>query len=127
MIPDVDVEFGPHDVCRPDVSGWRNRVPAFPADRPVRDRPDWVCEGLSPRTAIVDQGAKRALYERAGIPWYWLVDPLNRTISVLRLVREGYVVDRVAGDHGLARLPPFDAIEIDLESLFPPADPASVP
>jgi Uma2 family endonuclease len=128
LIQDVDVEFGAHDVCRPDISGWRkDRVPAFPAERPVRERPDWLCEGLSPRTAILDQGEKRALYERASIPWYWLVDPLNRTIAVLRLVREGYVVDRVAGDRGLARLPPFDAVEIDLESLFPPADAATAP
>ena len=61
LIPDVDVEFGPHDICRPDVSGWqRDRVPTFPADRPVRQRPDWICEALSPRTAVRDQGDKRS-------------------------------------------------------------------
>jgi Uma2 family endonuclease len=122
LIQDVDVEFGPHDICRPDISGWRvERVPAFPADRPVRHRPDWLCEGLSPRTALRDQGDKRAIYQRAGVPWYWLVDPLNRTLSVLRLVADGYVVDRVAGDQGLVALPPFDAVAIDLSSVFPPA------
>jgi Uma2 family endonuclease len=122
LIQDVDVEFGPHDVCRPDISGWRTeRVPEFPADRPVRHRPDWLCEGLSPRTALRDQGDKRAIYQRAGVPWYWLVDPLNRTLSVLRLVTDGYVVDRVAGDQGFLALPPFDAVAIDLSSVFPPA------
>jgi Uma2 family endonuclease len=122
LIQDVDVEFGPHDVVRPDVSGWmKDRVPVFPAERPVRHRPDWVCEGLSPRTAVHDQGDKRALYQRARVPWYWLVDPLNRTLTVLRLTSEGYVVEHVAGDSGSAALPPFEAVEIDLASVFPPA------
>jgi Uma2 family endonuclease len=121
LVPDVDVELGPHDVCRPDIAGWKKeRVPAFPGERPVRHRPDWVCEGLSPRTALHDQGIKRAIYERAGIPWYWLVDPLNRTLSVLRLGSEGYVVATVVGDVGTAALQPFDAVEIDLASIFPP-------
>lgn len=120
LIPDVDVEFGPSDVCRPDISGWRREhVSEFPYDRPVRHRPDWLCEGLSPRTSLHDQGAKRAIYQAAGVPWYWLLDPEARTLSVLRLVSEGYVVDRVVG-LGLHALPPFDAVPIDLDSVFPP-------
>jgi hypothetical protein len=66
LIQDVDVEFGPHDVCRPDISGWRkDRVPQFPSDRPLRERPDWLCEGLSPRTAILDQGELESLFPPA--------------------------------------------------------------
>lgn len=123
LIPDVDVEFGPHDVCRPDISGWRKeRVPQFPGERPVTERPDWVCEGLSPRTAVRDQSEKRAIYQRAGVPWYWVVDPQNRTITVLRLGAEGFVVTQVVGDSGLAALSPFEAVEIDLKTLFPPAE-----
>ena len=121
LIQGVDVEFGPHDICRPGISGWRKeRIPEFPAERPVRHLPDWVCDGLSPRTALHDQGEKRALYQRTGIPWYWLVDPLNRTLTVLRLVPEGYVVEQVVGDTGSAALPPFEGVEIDITSIFPP-------
>ena len=123
LIPDVDIELGPHDICRPDISGWRReRVARFPTERPVRERPDWLCEGLSPRTAAIDQGTKRALYQRAGVPWYWLVDPLNRTLTVLRLSGEGYVMDRVVGDSGSAELRPFDSVPIDLQMIFPPLD-----
>lgn len=121
LIPDVDVSFGSHDVVRPDLSGWRReRVPAFPSTRPVPDRPDWVCEGLSPGSAVYDQGAKRALYASAGVPWYWILDPLNRTLLVLELRDAAYVTHSIVGDTGLARLPPFDAIELELEALFPP-------
>jgi Uma2 family endonuclease len=81
-----------------------------------------LCEGLAPRTALHDQGSKRAIYQRAEVPWYWLVDPMNRTLSVLRLVPEGYVVERVVGDRGMAALPPFEAAAIDLASIFPPIE-----
>jgi len=75
---------------------------------------------LSPSTALRDQGDKRSLYQHAGMPKYWLVDPLNRTLSVLRLVREGYVVELVLGERGPASVPPFDSAEIDLSAIFPP-------
>jgi Uma2 family endonuclease len=127
IIQDVDVRFGPHDIFRPDIAVWRKYlVPVFPAERPIAYRPDWICEALSPRTAIVDQGTKRAVYAASGVPWYWLIEPTNRTLSVLRLSTEGYVVSAVVGDRGAARLPPFDAVELDLASIWPPAPHESI-
>lgn len=119
LILDVDVSFGPHDVLRPDIAGWRReRVPEYPTERPVK-RPDWVCEALSPGSAARDQGDKLAVYQRSEVPWYWMVDPIHRLLSVYRLSAEGYVLDASAGDRGLARLRPFDAVELELEALFP--------
>ncbi len=124
LIPDVDVSFGAHDVVRPDLSGWRkDRVPNFPGVRPVRVRPDWVCEMLSPGSAALDQGEKKSLYAKSGVPFYWIVDPLNRTIVVLALRDGAFEVVAVVGDQGCARLVPFDEIELELDSMFPPRDP----
>jgi Uma2 family endonuclease len=54
ILPDVDVSFGPHDIPRPDLVGWRReRLPEFPRERPIAQRPDWVCEVLSPSTAVL--------------------------------------------------------------------------
>ena len=65
FIQDVDVAFGAHDVLRPDISGWRrDRLRDLPTERPISILPDWVCEGLSPSTAVIDQGAKRAICQR---------------------------------------------------------------
>lgn len=119
ILPDVDVSFGPHDVLRPDIAGWRrDNVPEFPRERPIDQRPDWVCEILSPSTAMRDRGPKRDVYRSAGVPWYWLIDLANRTISVLRLTSEGFVDHQTAGDEGTAALAPFDAIELELSALF---------
>lgn len=103
------------------MSGWRkDRVPTFPTMQPVNIRPDWICEGVSPRTAVRDQSTKRATYQKSGVPWYWLADPQNRTLTVLRLASEGYVVEHTVGDEGLVALPPFEAVAIDLSQIFPP-------
>jgi Uma2 family endonuclease len=98
-------------------------VPRFPAERPIPERPHWACEALSRSTARRDLGAKRAIYERAGVPWYWVLDVANRELTVFRLTGEGYVVHATAGDDEPARLPPFDEVAIDLRDAFPPDDP----
>ena len=48
--------------------------------------PDWVIEVLSPSTAVHDQRIKRALFERHGVPEYWLVHPVDRSVTIYRLV-----------------------------------------
>lgn len=126
LIPDVDVQFTAHDVLRPDISGWRReRVPEFPAERPIAACPDWVCEGLSPASAVRDHGDKRVIYQRAGIAWYWIIDPFNRTLNVYRLTADGYVLEVSVGDRGAARLNPFAEVELELDALFPDPPPAS--
>ena len=54
-------------------------------DRGMRGAPDWVAEVLSPATARYDQILKLAIYERAGVPEAWLVDPADRTLTLHRL------------------------------------------
>lgn len=56
--------------------------------RGVRGAPDWVAEVLSPSTAMHDQVVKRRIYERAGVPEYWLVHPNDRTLTIYTL-RDG--------------------------------------
>lgn len=58
--------------------------------RGVRGTPDLVVEVLSPSTASHDQLLKRRVYERAGVPEYWLVHPTDRLLSVYRLVEGAY-------------------------------------
>ena len=60
--------------------------PAKLDERGVRGAPDWVAEVLSPASAAHDQIVKLALYERAGVPEYWLLHPTDRLVTVYRLV-----------------------------------------
>lgn len=78
--------------------------------------PTLIVEVLSPSTRSVDRVTKLHLYARNGIPYYWLADPLEKTLEILQLDGETY---RVA-----AALAPGDRYEgfpgaaVDVEELF---------
>ncbi|PCC72051.1 Endonuclease, Uma2 family (restriction endonuclease fold) [Nannocystis exedens] len=124
ILIEIDVRFDAHNIVRPDVVGWRRARLPEPWDmRPIDVVPDWICEVLSPSTAKIDRVRKQQLYARHGVPHYWLVDPSERVL-------EAYVLDgpqwRIAGtydDTALARVSPFEAIELPVGRLFPPPPP----
>jgi Uma2 family endonuclease len=76
--------------------------------------PDWVCEVLSPSTAAFDRTRKLDVYGRVGVAHVWLVDPIARTLEVLRRERAHGVLAATYVDRDKARIEPFDAIELDL-------------
>lgn len=120
---EVEVELGAHDIVRPDLSGWRReRLPKPGQARPIHVVPDWVCEVLSPSTAARDRVAKRRLYAQAGVSHYWLIDPEHRVLEALSL-RDGVWIELgVYDDTAVARIAPFDAIELEIGRLFLPRD-----
>ena len=116
---EVDVAFGPHDVLRPDLAGWRReRVPRPGAQRPIDVVPDWVCEVLSPFTAARDRVIKRHLYARAGVAHYWLIDPDARVLEALVSTNGAWVEFGVYDESATARIAPFEAVELAVGRLF---------
>ncbi len=118
---EVDMHLG--DIgCRPDLLGWQRdkhpRLPASDARGLVTEVPEWICEVLSHSTAGVDMGAKRSAYHRAGVSWYWLADPMYRTLTVLRRTEPDYLIVLVANVGERVRAEPFDAVEIDVGAVF---------
>lgn len=72
----------------PDLTGWRRETMSAVGNQAYFTiRPDWVCEVLSPATERYDRGDKPKLYASAGVSHAWLVNPLLRTLEVLRLLR----------------------------------------
>jgi Uma2 family endonuclease len=119
ILSEVDVELETHAVYRPDLAGWRREsLPAQPVERPVRVRPDWVCEVLSRSNAQNDLVKKFRGYHRAGVSHYWIVDPDNRSLIVYRYQPAGYLAVLTAGAGETIRAEPFDAIEIAASDLF---------
>lgn len=116
---EVEVELEAHEVYRPDLSGWRrDRVMERPSGTPIRIRPDWVCEVLSPSKPKFDLGAKFDVYQRNGVPHYWILDPMSERLRVHRWTGEGYLVVLNAHRGQRVRAEPFDAIEISVGELF---------
>jgi Uma2 family endonuclease len=118
---EVDIELTPHDVVRPDLSGWRReRLPDPGSERPIRVAPDWVCEVLSPSTQSLDRAEKRALHHRHGIRHYWIVDPEARLVEVFAHAEAGWTVLGTYGEEDTVAMPPFVEVEVPIERLFLP-------
>lgn len=119
ILSEVDVELQPNEVYRPDLVGWRReRVPERPRGRPVRVRPDWICEVLSSSNAKTDLVDKLDVYRLSEIPHYWIIDPDTETLTVHRWTADGYLIALRASRGSTVRAEPFDAIEIAVGSFF---------
>jgi Uma2 family endonuclease len=121
VLIEVDIELRPRaQAYRPDISGWkRERVTRIPEERPVRIRPDWVCEVLSRSTASWDLGSKRDGYAAAEVPWYWVLDPEHRILTAYQLSEGGYRVAGTVTAQAPGNLPPFEAVQFDMTEIFP--------
>ena len=61
----------------------------------VYGAPDLVVEVLSPSTAKNDKWLKKNAYEANGVPEYWIVDPVGRSIEVYLLMDGHYVLSNI--------------------------------
>ena len=119
ILDEPELHLG-EDIVVPDLAGWRRTtMPALLADEPFFTvAPDWACEVLSPRTEKYDRTDKRDIYRRERVGWIWLVDPLQRTLEVLRNDPDGWTLRGTWRDDATPRAEPFDAIELELAALW---------
>ena len=87
----TDVWLSPSDLVQPDFLFVPADRAAAMSDLRVDALPDLVVEVLSPSTRERDLGAKRDLYERAGVREYWIVDPEASAVTLLALEGRRYV------------------------------------
>jgi hypothetical protein len=78
---------------------------------------------LSPSTSKLDRADKLPAYARAGVRHAWLLDPIARTLEVLRLEHQRWVILATFADDAKLRAEPFDAIELDLAARWADVEP----
>src|SRR3954467_338213 len=115
------VRFASGQTLRPDVAGWlRERLLEPPEDQEtvLHVRPDWIGEVISPSNAANDLVKKRRIYHHHGVPHYWIIDPRDETLTVLRWTPDGYVGVLSALRSERVRAEPFAAMEWLVGTLF---------
>lgn len=118
ILVEPELHLGP-DYLVPDIAGWRReRMPEVPQVAAFELPPDWLCEVLSPSTEAVDRADKLPIYAEHGVRHVWLVDPLARTLEVLRLENRRWMLVEIFRDNAHVRADPFDAIELELGVLW---------
>lgn len=118
ILVEPELHFG-EDVLVPDLAGWtRARMPSLPQEAFFTLAPDWVCEVVSPHNERHDRTRKLPVYAREGVRQAWIVDPLERSLEVLRLEEGRWSVLSTHRGDAIIRAEPFQAIEIDLLPLW---------
>ncbi len=74
---------------------------------------------MSPSTARYDRISKLKIYAENKVPYYWIVDPLNRVLEVLILDGKSYKADLIFEKDDLVKAPPFKDLEFNLGKLWP--------
>ncbi|MCG8425217.1 MAG: Uma2 family endonuclease [Proteobacteria bacterium] len=120
---EIDVQLASGQRYVPDLAGWR--LESFEASDlqvfsgiPCHQRPDWVCEVLSPSTASRDLGTKKRNYHLAGVGHYWVLHPEKRALTVLRRIDDGYQVILQAKADDAIHAEPFGGVELDMREFF---------
>ncbi|WP_394832902.1 Uma2 family endonuclease [Pendulispora rubella] len=107
------------DIAVPDLAGWRReRMPELPDVLYIELCPDWVCEILSPSTAVLDRREKMPFYLQWGVRHLWLVDPALHTLEIYRAEHERWMLLGTWSENDVLRAEPFDAIELELGLLW---------
>lgn len=114
--PRAVVRIGRNTEVEPDlmVRQPQNRPRATWKGAPL---PVLIVEVLSDSTWRRDHVAKRTTYLAAGIPEYWIVDGVERTVCVVRPGRDDLVVTKVLSWHPTGAAEP---LEVRLHEVFGP-------
>ncbi len=129
ILDEPELQLVSHEPMVPDLAGWRvERLPALPEAAYFTLAPDWVCEVLSKSTEAIDRTEKLPIYAAHAVGHVWLVDPIAKTLEVYELGEAGrWRQVRIHQGNARVRVPPFEAIELDLGALWSPPSPQASP
>lgn len=114
------------DILVPDLAGWRREhLPTIPDAAFLTLAPDWACEVLSPSTERMDRLKKLRIYAREGVHHLWFVNPIQRTLEILRQAGSEWTLAATHGGSGVVHAEPFETVGLELTRLWPdpPPDP----
>jgi Uma2 family endonuclease len=118
LLDEPELHLGEH-VLVPDLAGWRReRMPRIQDVPYFTLAPDWVCEVLSRSTAKLDRTEKLPIYADHRVGHVWLVDPILRTLEVMRLESGRWSILGTYNDEATVRAEPFEAFALDLGILW---------
>lgn len=123
---ETKIAVGPQRGRKPDISLYvRGRQPRL-QDSLITVAPHVVVEVVSPlpRDVRRDRIDKQNDYARAGVRYYWLLDPQARSLEILELRRGRYSV-AVAATGGKVRVPGCSGLALDLDALWQEIDDAA--
>jgi Uma2 family endonuclease len=119
VVAPFDIVFSEYDVVQPDVVYFNPlRAQLLKWTEVTRYRPDLCVEVLSPGTLRNDRGRKMQMFVRYGVPEYWILDPFARTIEMLLLQEQQYVVAASGGCQATLASPLQPDLSVTVARVF---------
>jgi len=114
----LDLVLSSTCVLQPDLIYVSHARKEIVTEKNIAGAPDLVVEIISPATASVDRVTKAQIYARYGVPYYWVVDPDQKTVEEFRLERGIYFLVRLW--EGGAKFTPelFPGLELEPSRVF---------
>ena len=75
-------------------------------------------EILSPSSSRRDWREKRELYARHGVLEYWIIDPTNRIVSIMRLQDGVLEIEQTCAEGDTATSTVLEGFSVRLDSIF---------
>ncbi len=116
FVSPIDVELSPHDIVQPDLVVVLQEHREIILPTRIQGTPDLVVEVLSDSTEQLDRVLKKAIYQRAGVPEYWIVDLQKQQVEQFLLHAGEYRLAETHRDHLQAGILPD--VQIDLQPLW---------
>lgn len=112
----VDLQLSPHDIVQPDLVVILKARRHIVTPTKIKGVPDLVVEILSPSSVEHDTVRKRRMYERCGVPEYWIVDPTEHTLEQCILGEDGRYASTTVGDS--VTLQGLPDVRVDLTQVW---------
>ncbi|WP_420264615.1 Uma2 family endonuclease [Candidatus Magnetominusculus dajiuhuensis] len=113
---DVILEEGTNRL-QPDILFIRKENMAIDQDW-IRGVPDMVCEIVSSSSYEYDTEVKKSIYEKYGVPEYWIVMPELKTIEIFTLDVVKYKLLKVAAFEGVVTSKVIEGLQVSIKDVF---------
>jgi Uma2 family endonuclease len=103
---------------QPDIVFVRAEHLAIIGENYIEGVPDLVMEVLSPSNWLYDRREKLRVYQEAGVPEYWIVDPRAQTIEIYVLEQGVYQLAGQYSRGAVAASRVLPGFEVPVEAIF---------
>ena len=107
------------DPVQPDIVVIRRESLPVVGELNIQGAPDLVMEVLSPSYPSHDRSLKHELYAEAGVPEYWIIDPLERTVEIHVLRAGSYILLGRFGEDETARSELLEGLAVTVSAITP--------
>jgi Uma2 family endonuclease len=108
----------PSTVVQPDLLFVARAHAARLTESGVQGPPDLIVEIVSPGSIRLDAVKKRALYDRHGVPEYWLVLPEQDQVEIFCRARGGFARPQLLEANDVLTTPLLPGFELTLRQVF---------